>query len=563
MNKPLLYAFAMLLLFSSLTFSQAAYIVNLTNGVVDVYDSSAYKVYGDTFGINPDFGMRICDVGPKYVGAVYSANVSGTLVYTTISWNLNGSSDSLVYAGTGCAGPGVCYCTSVAAFAFSQFKDDTRTPPVYVAAFPGRIHALYSNSVIGSSPELVLVPQANGWLQGNYVVPLSTNSFSQGTGRVTATVSNIQFETDAGTQFKSPADADWGLNAATGRSIVMALCTDTAGDNCSDAAIVNSSAQLPQYLSVGAIAVDDQHLSNHYVVVNGLAFGPVCIGSNLVTSVSTTPSSVNPGGTSNISVSVTNNGNVNVTTPFVITLNTTGPSGFFEQRNWTISQTIPPGGSVSRSYNFTNTSKSGTFTFSALADANNAIAKCDGGSTNSNTVNVIKLYTLHVFIDGVENDTFAFAGRPYNVSVYVNDSDGNVVNNANFVFTENNGLNPFVPTQIWNSSGTLYGVASTSTGYVHSNGSGVAMLAVVPTCNKLYSDPVRGPLLTANIGLQSVSVRGYGAGFDITRTLYVNDSSCADPSWSNDKEIINKDYVEPVYDWLYQVYSITKKLLVP
>ncbi|MFH1222018.1 MAG: CARDB domain-containing protein [Candidatus Micrarchaeota archaeon] len=551
-----------LFLMLGLGFTQSAYIINSANATTDVYDSSAYKVYGDTFGTNPDFGLKLCSVGSQYVGAVYSINSSGSLIYTVISWNLTtGSTASLVY--TQNAQPGGCFSTPIDSFAFSQFRDNTRTPPVYVSAFPGRIHALYSSAITGTSPGLILVPTANGWLRGSYTVPLSTASFNQATGRVSSTVTSIIFETDVGSVSKAPSDADWGLNAATGRSIVMGLCSDTGGDNCSDGVIVNSSAQLPQLLSVGGIPINDQYTYNRYVVVDGLAYGPLCIGSNLVASVSTTPGSVNPGGTSNISVTVTNNGNVNVTTAFVITLNTTGPSGFFEQRNWTISQIIPPGGSVSRSYIFTNTSKSGTFTFSALADSTNAIAKCDGGSAASNTVTVIKLYTLHVLIDGIENDTFAYAGRPYNISAYVNDSDGNVVTSTDFVFTEYNGLNPFTPTQIWNSSGTLFGMSSASVGYIQSNASGIGMLAVIPTCNKLYSDPIRGPLLVAQIGPQSITARGYGAGFDITKPLYINDSSCADPGWVNNKEILNKDYVEPVYDYLYEMFSILKKIMIP
>jgi len=31
----------------------------------------------------------------------------------------------------------------------------------------------------------------------------------------------------------------------------------------------------------------------------------------------------------------------------------------------------------------------------------------------------------------------------------------------------------------------------------------------------------------------------------------------------NNKEIVNKGYVLKIYDWIYEVYSITKKLVKP
>jgi hypothetical protein len=46
--------------------------------------------------------------------------------------------------------------------------------------------------------------------------------------------------------------------------------------------------------------------------------------------------------------------------------------------------------------------------------------------------------------------------------------------------------------------------------------------------------------------------------------LLIGNWTCADPGWVNSKELVNKDsYVLDVYDWLYEVYSITKKLVVP
>jgi len=556
-----------LLLFCfGLAFSQSAAIIDNTNTVRDVYSSSAYKVYVDTFGINPDFGIRLCNVGQKYVGAVYSANLGGgNYKYITISKNLTtGSINTLVYTPTNLGGG--CYATPIDAFAFSQFRDFTRTPPVYVSAFPGRIHVLYSDNPDGSSPAFISVPTSNGWLRGSYTVPLSVNSFNQSTGRVTADVTSITFETDAGSMTKSPSDSEWGLNNATGRSMLLALCTDDFGDSCSDAVIVNRSADLPVKLSLG-LPTNDQVVYNRYVVVDGLGYGPLCIGADLrLVSVAFSANPVNPGQPTNVTITIRNDGNVNVTTDFRLTLNITGPSGFFNQTNWTITENLAPGQSTTRNITFTNTTRSGSYVFTAQVDSLNEIVECNkSDDTNSGMLTIIKTYTIHVLIDGVENDTFPYAGRPYNVTVYLNDSDGNVVPNVKFVFTETNGLNPFTPTQIWNNSGNLIGLKSYSIGEITTNSSGYAMLAAVPTCNRLYADPIRGPLLISEIGNYSMKVEAYEGGttYRATKSLYVTDDTCADPGWINNKQLLNKDYVEPVYDWLYTMYSIMKKLLVP
>lgn len=546
-------------------FGQSAYIINNSLSAQNV--SAGYVgdwLYMIDSQSNPDLGLKLCNAGQKYVGAVYAANVSGTYQYYLVSWNLtSGATNSLVFTTLSGGGAG-CYYTPIDAFAFSQFKDSGKTPPVFVSAFPGRIHVLYSDNADGSSPSFVFLNYSNGWLRGSYGVSLSTSSFNQSTGKVTANVSSIVLERGSGGSVSIlPSDSKSGLSSAVGRSILMALCSDDYGANCSDAILVNSSSQLPVQLSLN-MPTNDTVTYSRYVVVNGLGYGPICIGADISPSVSVNPGSVYPNNSSNITITLTNTGNVNITTNFRLTLNVSGPGGFFNQTNWTITEDIAPGGSVQRSINFTNTSRSGTYTFTAQADSLNQVVECNENNIATGTLTVIKTYELHVIIDGVESDTFDYAGRPYNVTLYVNDSDGNVVSDATFELTETNGLNPFAPTQVYtDGSGYNHSVKSYSIGVVRSNSTGYAVLAVVPTCNRLYDDPLKGPVLADNIGNYSLTVRAYGTGFDITRTLNVSNKSCADPGWVNDKEVINKEYIEPIYDWLYEVFAIVKKILVP
>lgn len=567
-----------LLLIFALSFSQSARIVDVNNATQNVTASAAYKVYVDTFGINPDFGMRLCNVGQKYVAAVYSANVSGTIIMATVSKDLTtGSSNTLVYTSNG-AGP--CYYTPVDKFAFSQFRDFTRTPIVFVSAFPGRVHSLYSDSADGSSPRLVLINYSDGWLRGGYT--LSTLSYNQGTNRVTVDISGISFETDLGSISRAPSDADWGLNSSTGRSMLIALCSDDSGEQCSDALIVNSSAQLPASLNLVS-ATSDSVIYRRNAVVDGLGY-PICIGADLTPGISANPGTTTYGGSSNITITITNNGNVAVTTDFNVTLNVSGPGGYTARTSWIITENLAPGASTTRNYTFNATGLSGVYTFTTVADATNLIAECNENNIASTTVTVSPVYYLHVWIDGVYNNTFPYWGRPYNVTLYTNDSSGNYIPNACYEITEYNGLNPFVPTQVWNSAGGPYGVSSFSRGIAQGNGTGFAEFTAIPTCNKIYTD---GAYIGVDsyVGYYAMVINVYTSststpflrctGSPINRIVYqgslvtdyplnVTDRTCADPGWVNDKEIINKNsYVLDVYDWLYEVYSITKKLVVP
>jgi len=554
--------------------AQYAQIIDSSSAVSDVYSSSAYKVYVDTFGTNSDLGLRLCGAGARYVASVYSADLGGgTLTYTANSWNLTAGSDrSVVYTST--AHNASCYETPIDAYGFSQFRDFTRTPRVFVSAFPGRPHALYSSSTDGSSPSLAPIDDATGgWLRGSYSV---TRSFSQAAGDVSATVNSITFETDVGSVTRNPSDADWGLSSTSGRSMLLALCSDDYGDMCSDAYIANDSADFPVALSMGAVPINDQNAYDRYVVVNGLGYG-ICVGADLTSSIARSPGSIYYGGSSNITLTVTNSGNVNVTTAFPLRLDISGPGGYTQTYTWTITEDLSPGASANRTYqwNATGYAPSGTYTFTSAPDITGVIAECDEGNNNaSTTVAVSPFYTLHILIDGNETNEFPLWGRPYNVTMWITDSNNDTLINPEYVITETNGLNPFTPTQVWNDGSADYGLISQSVGTMEGNGSGYIEIVMVPTCNLLYTT-YSAENVDAHVGDYSMKVNAYTSGGSplilayngslvYDHPLLVGNFTCADPGWVNDKEIVNKNrYVTWVYDWIYEVYSITKKLVMP
>lgn len=556
----------LLLFLSSLLFSAYSNIVNNANTVYNVTASMAQKVYADTFGTNPDFALMLCN-GNGYAGAVYSANISGTPLYITISKNLSaGATSTLVYTSQNVNL--TCNRTPVDQFAFSQFQDATRTPRVYVSAFPGRIHVLYSQSEDGSNPEFARVNYSNGWLKGSYS---AATVFDENIGRVNATVNTITFETDMGTITRAASDPEWGLNSSTGRSMLIALCEDDYGDVCSDATIINSSSQFPALLDLNQPIGDSAHY-NRYVVVNGLGY-PICIGADLLVSIST-PGSLGYGEAGNVTITVTNIGNVRITTDFVLNLSVSGPGGYYDYTNWTITETILPGQSTTRNYTFFATGQSGMYTFRTFGDTTDVISECDEGNNNATgTITVVPRRVLHVKID--DNETYYFPqwGYPYNVTLWVTDSDNNTLTGLTFRITETNGLNPFVPTQLWNSSGTIVGLKSYSIGEFGSNSSGYAMFTIIPTCNKLYTTYI-SENVNAYVGNYSITVNVYQGGSPVPlyfnnstvydHPLFVSNTSCSVPEWTNDKELVNKNkYVLPIYDWLYEVYSIMKRIANP
>lgn len=556
-----------LLLSLPLLFAATANIVDSNNATTDVESSAAYKVYVDTFGNNPDFALELCAAGPKYVAAVYSANLSGTFLLLPISKNLTaGSTNTLVYTSIG-SGP--CYYTPVDSFAFSQFKDFTRTPDVYVSAFPGRIHALYANNPDGTgAPDLVPLDYADGWLDGSYS---TSRSFSQATGLVTANVNTISFQTEIGLITKTPNDPEWGLNSSTGRSMLIALCDDDFGNECDDAEIVNSSSDLPVGLSLIG-TVNDQNVHNRYVVVDGLG-DAICIGADLAPTITFSANPISYGESTNITVTVANNGNVNVTTDFILQLNISG-SGYSDSINYSITEDLASGGgSTTRNYTFNATGLAGAVNIRAYADRDNDIAECDkSDNLDTATLTINPVWYMHIWIDGVYTNSFPEWGRPYNVTIFINNSNGAVEPNAQYIITEMNGLNAFIPTQVWNDtdSGSPLGVTTSSVATARGNTSGHVRLTIIPTCNKLYTDYAYLGV-DAYVGSYAMYVQSspshsfaYNGSTVTNYPLLVTNMTCADPGWVNNKELINKDtYVLDVYDWIYQVYSITKKLVVP
>ncbi len=447
---------------------------------------------------NPDVTLRICGVGPKYVAATYAINVSGTWNYVVISYQ--DSTTALSYAGSD-VGSG-CYEVSPAgAITFSPSHLTTPTPNVYFAAFPARIWVLYSDTSTGDNPNFIFVPEANGYLRGSCTPkPLDSRasalfdrySFDQATGNFEIDNVDITFRSQASSFTKQATDPTFGVSDE--RRMVIGVCDDQYGANCFSGTIVATASAFPLQLYSGASPIDDQHAYRRYIVVNG--FGKLaCIGADLGVSISI-PSvsgrSCTQGGrcyywseSVPVTVTVSNLGNVNITTPFKIVVNLKDPNGnVFKSWEFTKDDGLGIKQSAQYSVTWQAYNHSGVYTFEVQVDTDNNVVEWEDVSecspyASSNVASIsfelIDVTLVNIWINknlvaywehtdstfvphGYDNIVLSNAGRPYEVTMHIYSSDEfyepNPVPRVGTAvkFVEENGLSLLAPTQVWNTT---------------------------------------------------------------------------------------------------------------
>jgi len=129
-------------------------------------------------------------------------------------------------------------------------------------------------------------------------------------------------------------------------------------------------------------------------------------------------------------------------------------------------------------------------------------------------------YNITVWIDGVLSDTFADSGIPYNLTIQINDSDGNPVEGAEVRIKECNGINHLLLLQFAENevNNCVYGTINTSA-------DGTETLTVIPTGGDVGLDPY------------TLEVEVYDSGSkQANKSLYVTDRS---PGPSVSKSIKN------------------------
>ncbi|MEM4247729.1 MAG: hypothetical protein QXH80_00520 [Candidatus Nanoarchaeia archaeon] len=481
MAKKILLGILVLLCFGFLATSvsaayQSASILRTdTNATQDVYFSTAGNGYKDDVGNTPDVKVRVCadtadEVNSSKKVAVFyliATNSSGLLKYDILGGDTQARFISL---GTPFSSGG--YNCSEADFEFFA----GRSP------YPANVFAVVD--VNGNNTgetfdygldEIIAITDANGYLKGSFTTNNVQSSYNQGTGNVNIDVTAVTVYTASGTSQALPS----GLEGEN--KLLVGVCADSQGVDCTSTARTNMTASSVS-LATGITSPADSTNYTRYAVVNGIG-ASFCIGPDLrVSGVTVVPSSTTAGQSVNITATIVNNNNVDVTTNFDVEFLRDGNS----IANVTVTEDLSPSESTTASYIYDTTGlTSGNKNIVArVLDANAGIADCNNGNDNSSTtLNIGKAYYVQVLINGTVSTNFPVPGRPYNVSLHVNDSDGNNVA-ALVKITEKNGINLFAPVQGWGASD---GVSPLAVATFETNAGGDANIALMPTGNKLYN----------------------------------------------------------------------------
>ncbi len=120
------------------------------------------------------------------------------------------------------------------------------------------------------------------------------------------------------------------------------------------------------------------------------------------------------------------------------------------------------------------------------------VANCynydDSGPYNYITVNITDPVTpqLTLYINGQNTSTLNDSCRPYNISVYVNDSSGNPIPGVGVRLVQVNGISLFAPVQKLDAP-SLTGLSSRQYAETSTLANGYANFTVVPTGNEFYT----------------------------------------------------------------------------
>ncbi|MFH1396423.1 MAG: hypothetical protein ABIG93_03435 [archaeon] len=575
---------------SSSVFALNASLVDSSEDMSTLQYVDSADAYKDS-APNSDLALLICDPpsNQPYVGISYALNISGTMNYTVINQRAGSSTYSLVQASqvaTTCTGNK----TQVSPFIVSSSHIDSSTPEAFVAAFPGRLWALVSSNENGAGTNFVFMNYSNGWLNGSYNSVGAT--FNQSTRNVTVSASSITFQGVSGN--KNFNDGDYGLS--NNRRLMVGVCADNYGANCSDGRQLNSSgATLSETFSSGLSAATVNDLNQHirYVVINGLGT-QFCIGPQLEVSSVTVNSSLLAGQPATVTVTVENNGDVNVTTDFAVTTVEEKGAPIRTADVTTVTTDLAAnGGSTSFNFQITPASGSGNYNYTAtINDTEAGITTCGTAHDSGyDTVSVAAVAQPLIWIDGILNGNFTLPGQFYNLTVQMNDSDSNVASyfaNWTLRIYEKGGYNMVGPLQYNNDTNGFSGVFSVSEARVLMDNNGSANVTVAPTGNlalqtldgnsnnqyssnfenyslvfKVYDDSGTEQPVSYKGTIYSCTSSDCEAPFTFTNSstfnLYTNIS--ATNSLFHNVSTYNADEVENVWNRLRQIaLSITKIL---
>lgn len=508
-----------IVLISGVAYSQTARIIDTNLNSFDLYftgDAIDPKTwYQDAMGPNPDVGIELCGAGQKYVGAAYAMNVNGNWKSILITYRSH--TDALAFTDRDKGGG--CYYTSHGFLTVSPSYLSTPSPNVYFAAFPGRLFVAYENSP--NPGTLTNLIRSDNMLRGDYEVE---RSFNHSEVRIRVRTPSIRFQSFAGMITKSADDSTFGVN--NHRRMLVGICSDSFGAFCHSGVIVPTEANFPLSLEPGISVVNDKNKYDRFVVINGIG-KPICIGANLKTDIlSVNPDPVYYSQILRFSFRVTNyrdtpyeikGGNVPVTTDFRIRIRIyrkDNISNVVLDNSIVVEDNIAPGDSITFNIDWEAIARSGRYILEIFADSNNDIVECDELDNIATREFELKSIILpRIWINGNETKKFPFAGVPYNLTMHLRDSDNLNVSNATVILIEENGVDTFIPLQIWNASVNATNRTTIATIIKRevtfkSDFYGFARITIIPSGNPLYDEKYRYLNISSLIGNYSIYLTG-------------------------------------------------------
>ena len=528
-----------------------------------LYDASAGSFIDKVSGLNPDVTLRVCanasgDLSGKYATAVYMVGSSAKAIAKV------GADATFFHALGSTYDPGDGnYCANVTMdWNFVSGYSD----------YPAYIYAVVSDDTtldIGDGDTFIFMPTSNGWLNGGYTTNVATipSQYNQATGYM----NGVQVTSATGRKGDNSLVEVAGNN---NKYIMIGVCSVVGGlwqYSCSDSTTTNrnTDVNLSTGVTYSSYGYSDTH-TNRSLVVNGIPQN-FCMGPDLTITISANDSSPNDGDDVKLNATVTNNGNVNITSSFNVSFykDSVAPGNRIGSAQSVAS--LAKGASSTVSVVWDTFNSTGSHTIYAVADPEGAIDECAESNQATTPVDVQATYFAILWIDGVQTYNFTNPGEPYNVTVAVKkstwvDGDWLAVPNATVWFVERNGIMEFGPVQAWNESGDKKGLNSYAVAEVVTNSSGGASFVLIPTGNGTFTQ-YSGLPLTDYVQDYSIYIEIYVSGAKVP--IYLDGVSYGDsqplymtsqviPQPSSQKTVMNDGFVEYIMNMAYTIYSRVK-----
>jgi len=266
-------------------------------------------------------------------------------------------------------------------------------------------------------------------------------------------------------------------------------------------------------------------------------------------------------------------GNVDATTNFNVRVRiyeTSNVSNEVYTNTFQISDNLIPDASVSQLIQWPAYEHSGFYTVEVTADYNDDILECnEADNIDSDTFELKAITIPYVYIDGNLTNNFSRANIPYNITVHMENSDGDTLSNATVRFVENNSLSLTAPTQIYNHTVALgvtdkSGIIAQTSISFKTDFYGNNSFTFIPTYNSLYLPRYNYTDLDEYIGNYSLYMEGEesdGESFKFIENEILKDNypfNILEYDYLQiyqNKDLPHESFVSQAMDFVYQTFA--------